>query len=275
MLKVPRFLKTNDANVIPFNKDEGILAVKSGAEAEGMLKDFLQKSDEISGANVKPIKEGQTTVKKDSLPIRLIKNINTELRLTDLTNEGYSKEQAEVLIKARNKMTSGEEINPNEALLRVKEEMADDAGVDVDELDFDFEIEEPEPIDEFAEGGRVNFNQGSNLTGIKQTFDDKTSEAFRVGSLTSAMGYGPENYQDLQNFVSMPVQNQKEALFSFRQLRSPDPLNSNKGPFEKQGFSSDIRHGLGTSAGKGSANTSSSPAKIVNAEASNFLLPYK
>ena len=157
--------KTNDANVIPFNKDEGILAVKSGAEAEGMLKDFLQKSDQISGENVKPIKEGQTTVKKDSLPIRLIKNINTELRLTDLTNEGYSKEQAEVLIKARNKMTSGEEINPNEALLRVKEEMADDAGVDVDELDFDFEIEEPEPIDEFAEGGRVNFNQGSGPAG--------------------------------------------------------------------------------------------------------------
>jgi len=60
-----------------------------------------------------------------------------------------------VLIKAKNKITSGEEINPNEALLRVKEEMADEAGVDVDELDFDFQIEEPEPIDEFAKGGIV------------------------------------------------------------------------------------------------------------------------
>jgi len=145
--------KTNDANVIPFNKDQTV--VLSGKDAEGVLNSFLQKADQISGKNVKPLVEGQTTVKKDSLPIRLIKNINTELRLTDLTNEGYSKEQAEVLIKARNKMTSGEEINPNEALLRVKEEMADDAGVDVDELDFDFEIEEPEPIDEFAKGGIV------------------------------------------------------------------------------------------------------------------------
>lgn len=87
--------------------------------------------------------------------MRLLKNFNTEFRLEDLTNEGYSKEQANVLIKAKNKITSGEEINPNEALLRVKEEMADDAGVDVDELDFDFQIEEPEPIDEFAKGGIV------------------------------------------------------------------------------------------------------------------------
>ena len=143
------------AQVIPFKKDEGILAVKSGAEAEGMLKDFLQKSDQLSGANVKPIKEGQTPTKLDTLPMRLIKNFNTDYRLKDLLNEGYSKEQADVLIKAKNKITSGEEINPNEALLRVKEEMADEAGVDVDELDFDFQIEEPEPIDEFKKGGIV------------------------------------------------------------------------------------------------------------------------
>jgi hypothetical protein len=143
------------AQVIPFKKDEGILAVKSGAEAEGMLKDFLQKSDQLSGANVKPIKEGQTPTKLDTLPMRLIKNFNTDYRLKDLLNEGYSKEQADVLIKAKNKITSGEEMNPNEALLRVKEEMADEAGVDVDELDFDFQIEKPEPIDEFKKGGIV------------------------------------------------------------------------------------------------------------------------
>ena len=81
------------AQVIPFKKDEGILSVKSGAEAEGMLKDFLQKSDQVSGANVNPIKQGQTT-KLDTLPMRLLKNFNTEFRLEDLTNEGYSKEQA-------------------------------------------------------------------------------------------------------------------------------------------------------------------------------------
>jgi hypothetical protein len=154
------------AQVIPFKKDEGILAVKSGAEAEGMLKDFLQKSDQLSGANVKPIKEGQTPTKLDTLPMRLIKNFNTEYRLKDLLNEGYSKEQADVLIKAKNKITSGEEMNPNEALLRVKEEMADEAGVDVDELDFDFQIEEPEPIDEFAKGGMVSNRKGFQRGGM-------------------------------------------------------------------------------------------------------------
>ena len=153
------------AEIIPFKKDQGILSVKSGAEAEDMLKDFLQKSDQISGANVKPIKQGQTT-KLDTLPMRLLKNFNTEFRLEDLTNEGYSKEQADVLIKAKNKITSGEEINPNEALLRVKEEMADDAGVDVDELDFDFQIEEPEPIDEFAKGGVVSNRKGFERGGM-------------------------------------------------------------------------------------------------------------
>ena len=87
--------------------------------------------------------------------MRLIKNFNTEFRLVDLTNEGYTKEQAEVLIKAKNILKSGEETNPNEALLRVKEEMADQQGIDVDEVDFDFQLEEPEPIDEFAKGGIV------------------------------------------------------------------------------------------------------------------------
>ena len=134
-------------------KDKTI--VKSGAEAEDLLNQILEKSDQLSGKNVKPIKEGQTPTKLDTLPMRLIKNFNTEYRLKDLLNEGYSKEQADVLIKAKNKITSGEEINPNEALLRVKEEMADEAGVDVDELDFDFQIEEPEPIDEFKKGGIV------------------------------------------------------------------------------------------------------------------------
>ena len=137
-------------------KDKTI--VKSGAEAEDLLNQILEKSDQLSGKNVKPIKEGQTPTKLDTLPMRLIKNFNTEYRLKDLLNEGYSKEQADVLIKAKNKITSGEEINPNEALLRVKEEMADEAGVDVDELDFDFQIEEPEPIDEFKKGGIVGLH---------------------------------------------------------------------------------------------------------------------
>ena len=41
---------------------------------------------------------------------------------------------------------------PNEALTRVKEQIADETGVDFDELTFDFQIDEPEP---FASGGGV------------------------------------------------------------------------------------------------------------------------
>jgi hypothetical protein len=137
------------------------LKVLSGKDAENVLDQILKKSDELAkktdqetGRNITELKEGQTR-KLDDLPMRLIKNFNTDFRLVDLTNEGYTKEQAEVLIKAKNILKSGEETNPNEALLRVKEEMADQQGIDVDEVDFDFQLEEPEPIDEFAKGGIV------------------------------------------------------------------------------------------------------------------------
>ena len=94
----------------------------------------------------------KTTKAKDSLSMRLIKNYDQELTVDGLMAEGYSKEHANILIKARKKMISGEEANPNEALLRVKEEYADAKGVDVDEIDIDFQIDDPEPTD-FAKGG--------------------------------------------------------------------------------------------------------------------------
>jgi len=40
--------------------------------------------------------------------------------------------------------------------------MADQQGIDVDEVDFDFQLEEPEPIDEFAKGGRVEYRYGGD-----------------------------------------------------------------------------------------------------------------
>jgi hypothetical protein len=94
----------------------------------------------------------ETAKAKDRLSIRLIKNYDQELTVDGLLSEGYSKEHANILIKARKKMISGEEANPNEALLRVKEEYADAQGVDVDEIDIDFQIDDPEPTD-FAKGG--------------------------------------------------------------------------------------------------------------------------
>ena len=100
---------------------------------------------------------GPKASERDSLPIRLMKNFEKELKEADLMAEGYSKDQANVLIKARQKMTSGEEMNPNESLLRVKEEFADNAGVDVEDFkDIDFEIEIPE----YAKGGRAGLYTG-------------------------------------------------------------------------------------------------------------------
>ena len=163
-----------ESSVIPMKEDQTV--VLSGKDAEGILKGFLQKADQVSGENVKPLVEGQTR-KLDDLPMRLIKNFDTEFRLKDLTNEGYTKEQAEVLIKAKNILKSGEETNANEALLRVKEEMADQQGIDVDEVDFDFQLEEPEPID-FAKGGRVNFGDGSDEV-VEIDFASAEDKAFR------------------------------------------------------------------------------------------------
>jgi hypothetical protein len=212
--------KTNDANVIPFNKDEGIRAIAADSEeGKEITKGILDLADRSSGENIvtlaDPVLDAITAI-KGLEPMDAMKEANLVA--------GKQGKYANL---------SDEQVNK----------------IIEDTNDHIFERDPIEPED-FAKGGRVNFNQGSNLKGIKQTFDDKTSEAFRVGNLTSALGYGPENYENLQNFVSMPVQDQQNALMTFRGLRSPDPLNSNKGPFEKQGFSSDIRHGLGTSAGK-------------------------
>ena len=94
---------------------------------------------------------------RDSMPIRLMKNFGDELNEADLIAEGYSKDQANVLIRARKKMTSGEEMNPNESLQRVKEEFANDAGIDVEDFtDIDFEIEIPD----YAKGGRAGLYTG-------------------------------------------------------------------------------------------------------------------
>ena len=94
---------------------------------------------------------------RDSMPIRLMKNFGDELNEADLIAEGYSKDQAKVLIRARKKMTSGEEMNPNESLQRVKEEFANDAGIDVEDFtDIDFEIEIPD----YAKGGRAGLYTG-------------------------------------------------------------------------------------------------------------------
>jgi len=91
---------------------------------------------------------------KLSLNIRLMKNFDQPLDDAGLAKEGYNVQEIDVLKKARNRMTTGEEPHPNEALLREKELLADEAGVDLDELklDIDWGDMTPEP---FASGGGV------------------------------------------------------------------------------------------------------------------------
>ena len=63
-----------------------------------------------------------------------MKNFDQTLTDEGLAKEGYNLQEITVLKNARNRMTTGDELHPNEALLREKELLADEAGVDVDEL---------------------------------------------------------------------------------------------------------------------------------------------
>jgi len=272
--------KTNDANVIPFNKEASDKQFFEDAKTSLENNKEYQKLKNEAG-------EGKFT--KAQVLIERLKNTikeNPNDKYVQETFPGFIKE-----IEAKPELADDANVQEafgltdlsettNQRLVEYPDGTLDfytkgnQGGMEsvqalIDELGISQEeairIKQLEPEDQIleitklrtlknkpekAKGGRVDFNQGSNLKGIKQTFDDKTSEAFRVGNFTSALGYGPENYENLQAFTSMPVQDQNQALMTFRNLRSPDPLNSNKGPFEKQGFSSDLRHGLGTSAGK-------------------------
>ena len=257
---------------------------------------------------------GPNASKRDPMPIRLMKNFEKELNEADLMAEGYSKDQSNVLIKARQKMISGEEMNPNESLLRVKEEFADNAGVDVEDFtDIDFEIDIPD----YAKGGRAGFYTGG-ITDVEPSLDDIGHGTDALNARTRLMSPGNQattstglNYllaEDNDNmripFASggsnplMTMQNQqalndlfapfqkapqtdysnmmnKQSVYTpFNSGRIKDefdektqtafdegaqistqefknePFDFTKDEFGKQGYSSDIRHGLGSSAFK-------------------------
>jgi len=262
--------KTNDANVIPFNKDEGIMSVtEEVVETPAKAGEGKFTKAQVLIERLKNTIKEQPNDKyvQETFP-GFIKEIEAKPELADNPNvqEAFGltdlSETADQRLVEYSDGTLDFYTKGNQGGMESVQALIDELGISQDEA---IRIKQLEPEDQIleitklrtlknkpkkADGGRVNFNQGSNLKGIKQTFDDKTSEAFRVGNLASALNYGPENYENLQAFTSMPVQDQKNSLRTFRNLRSSSPLDSNKGPFEKQGFSSDIRHGLGTSAGK-------------------------
>ena len=83
-----------------------------------------------------------------------MKNFDQELTTEGLAKEGYNVQENGIIKRARNRMTTGEEMHPNEALLREKELLADEAGIEVDDLklDIDWGDMTPEPL---AQGGGV------------------------------------------------------------------------------------------------------------------------
>jgi len=132
---------------------------------EGRFGDMSEQeiAEEIAGVNQQhdSIKMAMDIdypkVTKTALNIRLMKNFDEALTDEGLAKEGYNIQEIGVLKNARNRMTTGEEPHPNEALLREKEILADEAGIDVEDFD-DLKLEidwgdmTPEPM---ATGGGV------------------------------------------------------------------------------------------------------------------------
>ena len=115
-----------------------------------------------------------------------MKNFDQPLDDAGLAQEGYNVQEIGILKNARNRLTTGEEMHPNEALMREKELLADEAGIDIDELklDVDWGDMTPEP---FASGGgvgslfretnRIGYKVGESVTKyagikIKDILDD-------------------------------------------------------------------------------------------------------
>ena len=144
------------------NEQSKVNLEKSGARARAKVqkdKEGLESMmDQIPVRDDTPeIGEVIDQTQRSRMPMRLIEDFGTDLSKEQLIKEGYTPTQADILMRARKKMLSGEEINPNEALLRVKEETADELGIDVDDVDpegFDFEIDYAER-DDFAKGGVI------------------------------------------------------------------------------------------------------------------------
>ena len=114
----------------------------------------------------------------------------------------------------------------------------------------------------FSKGGRVAYQEGSGYepfvkttldvnpnktietpSRIKSDFDKKTSEAFDIGSFISNRNLQPNDLDMVQSYAENPNEF-SNFPGSFRSMM----MGEKKDPFAKQGYSSDIRHGLGSSA---------------------------
>ena len=94
----------------------------------------------------------KTTKKKDPFGIRLMKNFDQDLTDEGLAQEGYNLQEIDILQRARNVMKDPKKDvrHPTEALRWVRGDMADEAGVDIDDFMTDFNWD-----DKYAQGGGV------------------------------------------------------------------------------------------------------------------------
>ena len=142
------------------NNEEVDFKVISGDSKEG--KEIAEKLGitakpgfpvtETGKADLKLVKE--TKPKKDRLNIRLMKNFDQDLDDITLGKEGYNLQEIGILKRAREVMNKGDADHPDEAMQWVRGEMADEAGVDIDEFMVDFDWGDAGKTD-YASGGVV------------------------------------------------------------------------------------------------------------------------
>ena len=106
-----------------------------------MAKSFLKEVKVFEGVAYKP----GTSILDESQQLMFA---------VRLAKEGYNLQEIDILKRARNVMKK-EGQNPDDALTWVRGEMADDAGVDIEEFMPDFDWGDFPGKDSFAQGGGV------------------------------------------------------------------------------------------------------------------------
>jgi hypothetical protein len=121
----------------------------------------------------------KTTKKKDPFGIRLMKNFDQDLTDEGLAQEGYNLQEIDILKRARAVMKDPKKDvrHPTEAMRWVRGDMADEAGVDIDDFMTDFQWDDTfDPSDNFAQGGRVGYRYGTGEEGVQSLPVDQMQE---------------------------------------------------------------------------------------------------
>jgi len=127
---------------------------KKGKEIAEKLGITAKPGFPVTEAGKADLKVVKPKKKIDRPSIRLIKNFDQELDDIGLAKEGYNLQEIGILKRARDVMKK-EGQNPDDALTWVRGEMADEAGVDIEEFMPDFDWGDFPGKDSFAQGGGV------------------------------------------------------------------------------------------------------------------------